>query len=229
MMASRSPRTSPRQTAASVGAAALVLALALGSSPAWAGSVEIRVTLPDGRPARDVRLFLEERRGRTVLSQGAMTGSEGRARFADLSPGTYHLIFRPWPYRDLVRPDENPYLPLEPVTLVRPEDEVFLEVPLMAGVPVAVSVHPSDGEPKYFSAAFRNLETGLILHQRFDRGGIRSCSRAVSPSGLRRGRAVWRRHLHVAAPPLGRCRDRPRRADAVSDPGPHLSRQGVET
>lgn len=151
--------------------AALALALALGGSPALAGSVEILVTLPDGRPARDIRVSLEERRGGARLYRGALTDPQGRARIENLSPGTYHLSFGPWPYRDLVRPDENPYAPLEPVTLARPEDELTLEVRLMAGVPVAVSVDPSDGERNHFSAAFRNLETGLVLQQGFDRAG----------------------------------------------------------
>ena len=126
---------------------------------------------PDGRPARDVQRVLEQRRGRARLGRGAITGPEGRVRFEDLSPATYHLSFRPWPYRDLVRPEENPYTPLEPLTLVRPDDHLTLDVRLMAGVPVAVSVEPSDGETNYFSAAFRNVDTGLVLRQSFDRAG----------------------------------------------------------
>lgn len=149
----------------------MVGALVPGSSPALAGSVEIQVTLPDGRPARDVQLHLEERRGRARLGRGAITGPEGRVVFEDLPPATYHLSFRPWPYRDLVRPEENPYTPLEPLTLVRPDEHLTREVRLMAGVPVAVSVDPSDGETQYFSAAFRHLDMGRVLRQRFDRTG----------------------------------------------------------
>jgi hypothetical protein len=161
--------------------ALLALAFSLGGTPALAGTVEFLVTLPDGRPAPDIRVSLEQRRGGARYGRGARTDPEGRARIEYLSPATYHLRFGPWPYRDLVRPEDNPYAPLEPLTLARPEEELTVEVRLMAGVPVAVSVDASDDEPKYFSAAFRNLETGLVLDQSFDRAGVRISATLLEP------------------------------------------------
>ncbi len=163
---------------------ALMLAAAT-TAGAGVASLEVTVRERQGRTLAGCRVSLlsfygSHTRTRWVPSRRPLTtGSDGRAAFADLQPGTYSIDVVNPRRPDLVRPRENPFTPATVITLEEDQQQ-RIEIELWRGTLINVGlVLPDDGHAG-FVAHFHHRETGRTLRSGF-RHHVETVSRRLAP------------------------------------------------